>query len=53
MDIRKQMYANIHGVNKHMTPEYLDTLDWQGLLCNCHPIDRLEFARKLETLKLI
>ena len=53
MELRKQMYTNIQGVNKHLTTEYLDTLDWRGLLCNCHPIDRLGFARKLETLNLI
>ncbi len=53
MELKKQMYTNIHGVNKHLTMDYLDTLDWQGLLCNCHPLDRIDFKRKLELSKLI
>lgn len=52
-EIRKQMYTHIHGCNKFLTKEYLDTLDWRGLLANCHPIDRPIFQRELQNLKLI
>ncbi len=51
--IRKQMYANIHGCNKYLIAEYLDTLNWQELLRNCHPIDRPIFVRELQLLGLI
>ena len=44
---RQTLYANIKSVNNVLTPEHLDTLDWVGLLRNCHPLDRPDFARQL------
>ena len=51
--IRHEMYLNIHAYNIFLTKEHLDTLDWHMLLANTHPIDRVDFKRKLETLNLI
>ncbi|HUV82821.1 MAG TPA: hypothetical protein VMW53_07095 [archaeon] len=51
--IRHQMYLNIQGYNIFLTKEHLDTLDWHMLLANTHPIDRPDFRRQLESLKLI
>jgi len=52
-EIRELMYTHIHGYNKHLTRDHLEKLHIRELLCNCHPLDRMDFTRKLETLKLI
>jgi hypothetical protein len=53
MRIKKEIYANIRGYNRHLTVEHLDTLDWEALLCNVHPMDRDYFRRKLQNEGLI
>jgi len=39
---------SIKGVNKFMTDEFVDSLSYVELLCNCPPIYREEFENKLK-----
>jgi len=45
--IRQDMESNARACNRFLTKEYLRKLNFVGLLRNVHPIDRKDFARKL------
>ncbi len=45
--IKKEMYTHIRAYNRHLTLDHLVTLDLLSLLRNCHPIERIEFAKRL------
>ena len=46
--IRNLLYPAIHGVNRYLHKEHLDTLSIRELLANCHPIDREDFVRQFD-----
>ena len=52
-EIRELMYTSIHGCNKYLTKDHLKELSLHELLANAHPLDRVDFKRKLESLNLI
>lgn len=52
-DIRQTIYDNIQANNKVLSKEHLDTLGWEQLLRNTHPLDRERFAIELERRGLI
>ncbi len=51
--LKKEIYTHIHSYNRYLTTDYLDTLNWVGLLRNCHPIEREHFMKHLERADLI
>lgn len=51
--IRKVLYANIRGYNRHLPMEVLVKMNLMALLRNCHPVDRRDFARKMNALGLL
>jgi hypothetical protein len=51
-ELRELMYTHIHGYNKYLTRDHLEKLSMYELLANCHPVERVDFTRKLENLSL-
>jgi len=45
--IRQDMEANARACNRFLTKESLRKLSLIGVLRNVHPLDRVDFARKL------
>ncbi len=51
--IRKEMYTNIRGYNRHLSIDVLTKMKFMELLRNCHPIERVIFVRRLEKENII
>lgn len=49
-EIRKDLISNVIGVNKHLKNVVSD-MDFEQLICNCHPIDREDFQNRFNQLK--
>jgi len=50
--IRQELEANIRGFNKYLH-DAVKTMNWEELLCNCHPTERSKFAWRLYRGQLI
>ena len=44
---RQSLIQHIRGINKHLTPEYLENLSDEELLCEAHPVYREDHAKAL------
>jgi len=50
--LRQEIETNVMAFNKYLD-EAIEHMNWHQLLCNCHPIERSEFAWRLYKGKLI
>ena len=49
--IREDVIQNIKGVNKYLTDDILDDMDFEQLLNNCHPIEREDFQERFNQIQ--
>ena len=50
--LRQEMITNVRAFNKYLH-EAVKKMDWHQLLCNCHPVERSDFAWRLYKKKEI
>ena len=48
MTTREEMKLNARAHNRYLTEKYLSKLSDDELLCFVHPLERLDFEKKLE-----
>jgi hypothetical protein len=47
-NLKEEIITHIHSHNKFLNREYLQSLTYEQLLCDVHPLNREYFEKKIE-----